>query len=135
MRGLLPDINIAGDVRYLVRRIEQSTWSDIWSYLNVTVESFKKLGLNLDDSDLVLWHACQANNLVFVTANRNDDGPNSLATAIRDFNKPRSLPVLTLANPNRLRKSKQYADKVTERLLDILLYIDDYRGTGRVYLP
>jgi hypothetical protein len=32
-------------------------------------------------------------------------------------------------------RDRIYAEKVTERLLDYLMRIDEVRGTGRIYVP
>jgi hypothetical protein len=40
-----------------------------------------------------------------------------------------------LADVNIEGQSKDYAEHVTESLFDKLLRIDDFRGTGRIYLP
>ncbi|HWG45363.1 MAG TPA: hypothetical protein VN688_21550 [Gemmataceae bacterium] len=36
---------------------------------------------------------------------------------------------------NRINHSRAYAERVVERLLEYLIDIDNYRGTGRLYLP
>jgi hypothetical protein len=50
-------------------------------------------------------------------------------------NTPTSLPVLTLGSPPQVLSSRTYAERVVVRLLEILLDLDQYRGTGRLYLP
>ena len=56
-------------------------------------------------------------------------------SAIREHNPPKSLPVLTLADGERIRHEKAYAERVADRLLQYAFDIDKYRGTGRLYLP
>ena len=46
-----------------------------------------------------------------------------------------SLPVFTFSDAHRLYQSAAYLDKVVERLLEILLDQDSYRGAGRLFLP
>ena len=70
-----------------------------------------------------------------MTNNRNEDDAESLQATIRARNRPESLPVLTIADTERLRSSRDYAERVAESLLDTLLRIDALRGTGRLYLP
>jgi hypothetical protein len=70
-----------------------------------------------------------------VTGNRNDDGPDSLEATIRNENQPDSLPVITIANTERVLKHRQYAHTVAERVLEKLIAIDDFRGTGRICVP
>jgi hypothetical protein len=45
------------------------------------------------------------------------------------------LPVLTLANAERIRTDKRYAEQTAVRLLEYLLDIENYRGTARIYVP
>lgn len=81
---------------------------------------------------------CQHKELVLITANRNHDGEDSLEATIRRENTPHSLPVLTLADADRILFilfDPVYADHVAEKLLQYLLEIDLVRGTGRLYLP
>jgi hypothetical protein len=73
--------------------------------------------------------------LVLITNNRNADSEDSLEVAIREHNTPNSLPVLTIGNVDRFRKSRKYAEKVVEQLYDYLEDIDSVRGAGRLYLP
>jgi hypothetical protein len=53
-----------------------------------------------------------------------------LEAVIRAENQPDCLPVVTIANPDRL-----YAETVAVRLLDYLILIENYRGAGRIYVP
>jgi hypothetical protein len=50
-------------------------------------------------------------------------------------NTPTSLPVLTIGVPPRVLSSRAYAERVATRLLEVLLDVEQYRGTGRLYLP
>ena len=70
-----------------------------------------------------------------ITGNRNDDGPDSLEATIRNENQPDSLPVITIADTDRVLQDRPYAHTVAERLLEKLIAIDDFRGTGRIYFP
>jgi len=45
-------------------------------------------------------------------------------------NTPTSLPVLTIGVPSRVLNSQSYAERVVRRLLEILLDLEQYRGTG-----
>jgi hypothetical protein len=72
---------------------------------------------------------------VLVTANRNADDPDSLEAVIRRENQPGSLPIITFANPDRVLEDRLHTENVAERLLEKLISIDDFRGTGRIYVP
>lgn len=99
------------------------------------VHTFKELGLAEELADSELWHFCQARQIILITANRNDEGPDSLEATIRNHNTPESWPVFTLADSEQVHKNKMYANRVAERLLQYLLEIDQLRGTGRIYIP
>jgi hypothetical protein len=135
MRGILADHNNGGQVARLMRCLQQEPWREIWNDLNLHVLTFAALGLAPQTSDAVLWQACQQHELTLITNNRNGCGPDSLEATMRVHNTPRSLPVFTLANPDRVLHDPRYRDRVAERLLEYLLDIDNYRGTGRLYLP
>ena len=70
-----------------------------------------------------------------ITANRDDDGPDSLESVIWSENQPDSLPVVTVADPDCVLRDRLYAEMVAERLLEKLIAVDDFRGTGRIYVP
>jgi hypothetical protein len=135
MRGILADINV-GKQRDAVLTIWASdTWRDLWSGLGLVVENFPGLGLAFDASDAVIWRTCQREGLVLVTGNRNQRGPDSLESVIQDENQPDSLPVITLADADRVLRDRLYAEPVAEALLDYLMRIDEVRGVGRLYVP
>ena len=135
MRGILADINV-GKQRDAVLAIWASdAWRDLWSGLGLVVEDFPGLGLSYDASDAVIWRMCQREGLVLVTGNRNRRGPDSLEAVIQDENQRDSLPVITLADADRVLRDRLYAERVAEWLLDYLMRIDEVRGTGRIYVP
>jgi hypothetical protein len=135
VRAILGDINIQGQVRLLVAALESPSWRELWRSLNLPLLTFRDLGLPADASDALIWQRCQEEQLILITANRNNDGPDSLESTIRAQSRADSLPVFTLADGNRVLHSGEYAGRVAERLLEYLLAIDNYRGTGRLYLP
>jgi hypothetical protein len=107
----------------------------VWEFLRLAQVSFADLGLPPGASDREVWEVCQREQVVLVTANRNDAGPESLESTIQHQNTPQSLPVFTLANDQRVLRDRQYAETVANRLIEALFDIDSYRGTGRIYLP
>lgn len=135
MRAILADHNVQGHVRALSLILEGEDWRDVWASLGLPVLYLRDLGLAPTITDAALWQTCQQQQIVLLTANRNAVGPDSLEVTLRTQNKPDSLPVLTLADPARVIHSRAYAERVVERLLEVLIDIDNYRGTGRLYLP
>jgi hypothetical protein len=83
VKGILADVNIQGQVRILVTVLETPAWREPWRSLNLPVRTLRDLGLAPDTSDAVVWQRCQEEQLVLVTGNRNEDGPDSLEATIR----------------------------------------------------
>ena len=135
MRGLLIDHNIIGHGRIIERILEGPVWAEMWHGLNLPVLTFEEVGLAVTAKDSEVWRFCQANQWVLITANRNKDVADSLEAILQRENNVSSLPVFTLADSDNLRQSKDYAERVVERLLTYLLEIENLRGTGRLYLP
>ncbi|MBI1917603.1 MAG: hypothetical protein HYS12_23155 [Planctomycetes bacterium] len=135
MKGILADINVEGQVSILMLILESEAWRDVWDALKLSMKRLGDLALPPNTSDAIIWQTCQDQQLVLITGNRNDDGPDSLEATLREQNSATSLPVITLADPEAVRHSRAYADQTVERLLDYLLDIDNYRGTGRLYVP
>ena len=135
VKGILPDVNIPGQFQFLLHLLNEETRRELWTSLNWITPTFEQLGLLPNSSDLLIWQKCQQEQLVLLTANRNEKGAESLQFAIRSFNKPDSIPVFTLANQARITKDRPYAEHVADRLLEYAFDIDNLRGTGRIYLP
>jgi hypothetical protein len=135
VRAILADVNLLGHVQILLRIWRNEEWREIWDVLNLAVLSFEDLGLTRRDPDSLIWRACQQHQVVLLTANRNADDPDSLEATIRSECRPESLPVITVADELALIRHASYAQRVAEKLLEIFLAIDNYRGTGRLYVP
>ena len=135
MPSILADGNIEGHLKALVYVLESPAWQDLWAAVDVEVMTFDQLGLHKDVSDLILWRSCQDRDVILITGNRNDDGPDSLESAIRLENTTSCLPVLTISDPARIFTDRLYAEHVSERLLETLIDIEALRGSGRIYLP
>mgnify|MGYP001590894602 FL=1 len=134
MDGLLMDNNVEGHVRILERILESSSWRELWRHLQIPIISFADAGLDPKTVDAVVWRHCQDRRWVLITANRNKKDDDSLESVIETENNANCLPVLTLADAEQIRHSKTYAERVVEQLLTYLHWIDNYRGTGRLYL-
>jgi hypothetical protein len=135
VKGLLADINIEGHVDLLVVLMKAEPWKEFWDHLQLEYFQFGDIGLLRESPDSLIWQTCQRLELVLLTENRNDDGPDSLEATIRTQCAAISLPVFTIANVPHLRASQDYANRVIESLIDALLRIDTLRGVGRLYLP
>ena len=135
MPAIMADHDIEGQVRVLLRLLTSAAWFEVWHELALRVESFASLELPENTSDVALWQFCQTQQIILIAGNRNKAGPEALETVIEQNNTPTSLPVLTIGVPPRVLSSRAYAERVATRLLEVLLDVEQYRGTGRLYLP
>jgi hypothetical protein len=54
---------------------------------------------------------------------------------MREENTPTSLPVVTIGNIERLLAEPDYRDRCVNRLVDIVVNIEDYQGARRIFIP
>ncbi len=129
MKGILADINIQSYVDLLVARMRSEPWKIFWHHLHLQYFHFSDLGLPLEALDSLVWETCQKNQLVLLTDNRNQADPDSLEATIRSRNTSACLPIFTIADVPHLRKSRDYGEKIIDRLFVSLLDIENLRGT------
>ena len=118
MASIMADHNVEGHFVVLLRLWTSDVWRTVWESLEIEVESFERLGLPYNTSDRDLWELCQQREIVLLTANRSDEGPDSLEATIRTLNTPSSLPVLTIADPELVLASWDYAEHVAVQVLE-----------------
>jgi hypothetical protein len=135
MQGILADINVREHLGAFIAIWTSDAWRDLWDGLGLVVETFRTLGLSENAPDATVWRACQREMLILLTANRHRRGPDSWEAVILREYQPDILPVITIADTNRVLQDLLYAEKVAERLLDYLMRIDEVRGVGRIYVP
>lgn len=135
MPAIMADHDIEGQMQVLLRLLNSPAWRELWSELAIEVESFTSLGVPTNTPDVELWQLCQAQEIVLITGNRNEEHATSLEATIQNANTPESLPVLTIGEPQRILGSRTYAEDVVERLVEYLIDVENLRGTGRLYLP
>ncbi len=140
MPAIMPDYNVQGhflDIPWqaLLGIWTSAEWYDIWESTAFETQSFARLGIAENATDSELWRLCQENDIVLITANRNAEGDDSLEAVIRQGAGGPSLPVLTIADPDRVMVSRGYAERVASSVLDYLLDMDKLRGVGRLYVP
>jgi Domain of unknown function (DUF5615) len=135
MRGLLTDVNIQGQVAALRLILEGDEWREIWQSLGISILTFPEVGLAQNATDAEVWRFCQQQQLVLLTGNRNNEGPDSLEATIRAENTSTCLPVFTLSDPEAVRHGRTYAEHAAARLLEYLMDIEGLRGTGRFFFP
>jgi hypothetical protein len=132
---ILIDANIEGQGALIWMRMQTSEWREFTVDLDVTLRTFREVGLEPASPDDVVWRFCQANGYYLLTSNRNEDSQGSLGATLRREGTPTSLPLFTLPLPDRVYHSPTFLDRVVEKLLEYVLDADDIVGAGRLYLP
>jgi hypothetical protein len=135
MPGLMAENDVPGQFHLLISYLQGKAWADIWKSLGFTIHTFDELGLSPKEKDVVVWQVCQQHDIVLITGNRNREGPDSLEAAIHERNTIEGLPVITLADTDRIVKDKTYAKQTATRLIEVLFDLESYRGAGRIYVP
>lgn len=128
---ILIDINIAGDAELLFAFLVKEGWAEL---LDLEFVYFTEAALPADSDDTTVWRYAQEQGMLLLTNNRNEEDETSLTATIRRENTEAALPILTVANPSRLKESA-YRRAVAERIAEILFYLEDYLGTGRLFIP
>jgi hypothetical protein len=135
MPGIMADNDIQGQFIILLNLLRARTWEKILEDLGFSVQTFESVGLERTAPDVLVWQTCQARQILLIMGNRNQEGPDSLEAAIREFNQADSLPVITIGDTRRFVRSRDYAERAVNKLLDYLQNLDNYRGAGRLYVP
>lgn len=128
---MLVDHNIEGQASLLASALGEQGWLAL---VPMRFARLEEVGLSPESSDRELWRFAQTNQMFLLTNNRNNDGKDSLQQTIEDENTPSSLPVINVRRPERIFE-KSFREKCAARLLEIVLYPEDYLGTGRQFIP
>lgn len=129
--NFLIDHNIRGQAQLLLNVIENEGWLDL---VAIRFVMFEEIALEIDSSDRAVWRLAQANQMILLTANRSMKGKDSLEQVMREENTPDSLPVVTIGNVDRVSES-EYRERCVNRLVEIALYAENYRGARRIFIP
>jgi hypothetical protein len=132
---VLIDANIEGQGIRIWTRMQSSEWRELTASLEVSFQTFHDVGLDLASPDDVIWRFCQTHGYYLLTSNRNQASEDSLEATLRREGTSTSLPVFTLPSADSVYSDATFLERVVEKLLDFMLYADNVRGAGRLYLP
>ena len=130
--NFLIDHNLRGHAVVLLGSLTASGWLDL---VPIRFVLFEEVGLSIDSDDRVVWRFAQLNEMILLTANRTMKGKNSLEKVMREENTIASLPVVTIGSIDRLLTELDYRERCVNRLVEIAVDIDDYRGARRIFIP
>jgi hypothetical protein len=83
----------------------------------------------------MVWQIAQSNQMILLTANRSMKGEDSLEQVLREENALDSFPVITIGDANRFLVDRAYRNRCADRILEILLEIENWMGVGRLFVP
>jgi hypothetical protein len=127
----LVDHNMEGQAALLWDTLAADGWLELVALQLVT---FADVGLPVNSPDRLVWRFAQERRILLLTENRNRKGADSLVQTIEEEGNAVSLPVLTIGNLRRMDEP-DYRRRCAARLLDVVLFLDHYLGTGRIFIP
>jgi hypothetical protein len=128
---VLVDHNMEGQAILLWGTLAAESWLAL---VPLQLLRFSDVGLPPDAGDREVWRVAQARGMLLLTVNRSMREPGSLEQTIREENTATSLPVITVGKPDRLDE-RSYREACAVRLIEIAVDLENYRGTGRIYIP
>jgi predicted nuclease of predicted toxin-antitoxin system len=128
---ILLDHDIEGYDVLLAAGLRETGWDQ---HADCEFVHLRDLGLPHDFSDQDIWRRSQAESLLLITHNRNRDDDTSLQATIERENAPQSWPVITIPRVEKLALA-DYRQQVANRLAEIILYLEDHLGLGRIFIP
>jgi Domain of unknown function (DUF5615) len=127
----LIDYNLDGYALIFLGILTKLGWLEL---LSIEFVTFREVGLSMDSSDRLVWRYAQAHQMLILTANRNMKGEDSLEQVMREENDENSLPVITISSLDRFSEP-DYRERCLERLIAIVVDIEQYKGVGRLFIP
>ncbi|MFH7242021.1 MAG: ACP S-malonyltransferase [Spirulina sp.] len=130
--NFLIDHNLGGHAELLLGNIASQGWLEL---IPIRFVTFQEIGLPIDSSDQRVWQFAQLNQMILLTANRSMKGEDSLEKVLREENTLNSFPVVTIGDANRFLADRVYRNRCADRILEILLEIENWMGVGRLFVP
>jgi len=135
MPTIMSDNDVIGQVNRLTVLGQSEGWADVWDELGIRVATFADVCLSADATDQEIWNVCQRQSIILVTGNRSSDESTSLEATLRTQADEHSLPVVTISDTGRILQDRNYAEHTLKRLLEILMDLENLRGSQRLFIP
>ena len=128
---ILVDQDMLGFDTFLEEGLKETGWDQLIQF-HLRRPHDCGLPANLPDQDI--WRFVQENRLLLITNNRNNEDETSLQATMRRENTLESWPIITVSDKNALIQS-DYRQRVAHRLAEIIVDLENYLGTGRLFVP
>jgi hypothetical protein len=123
------------DIELYVRLLWGEFAPEEWREFGVSrMATFADVALHREATDRLVWQFCQRHTAVLLTGNRNMEDADSLEAVLRELNEPNSLPILTIAKPQRIVESI-YREDCAYHIAGIVQDLEKYRGAARIFVP
>ena len=93
------------------------------------------MNLPINSNNRIVWRKAQANQMMLLTANRSMKDKDSLEQVLREENTLDSFPVITMGNADRFLEDRTYRNQCVDRMLEIVLDLENFMGVGRLFIP
>jgi hypothetical protein len=131
MITVLLDNDITGHRELFIGTLKSTGWDEHGLLEFITLP---EAGLARNTIDRVIWWHCQTHGYLLLTGNRNQEDADSLEQTMQEENTPDSLPIITISQPQRIIEV-DYRERCIHSLVDIIIFLNQYLGTGRQYIP
>jgi hypothetical protein len=128
---VLLDHDLEGQGPFLEAGLRETGWNQ---YLHLEFRRLRDLNMPDNSTDQDIWRYVQREHFLLLTSNRNREDETSLQATIERENTRESLPVITVSDKDQL-VLPSYRQQAAYKLAAIILYLENYLGVGRVYIP
>jgi hypothetical protein len=128
---ILLDHDLEGQVPFLEAGLRETGWDQ---YLHLEFRRLRDVNMLDNSSDQEIWRYVQHEHCLLLTNNRHRENEMSLQATIERENRHDSLPVITVSDKDQL-VFPAYRQQAAHKLAMIILYLENYLGVGRVYIP
>ncbi len=128
---VLLDHDLEGQGVFLETGLRETGWNQL---LEIEFVRLRDCGLAENAPDSEVWRYAQERGLLLITNNRNNDDETSLHATIARENTAESLPVITVSDKESL-PLVDYRQKAATAMVEIIFYLENYHGAGRVFIP
>jgi len=128
---VLLDHDVEGQAPFLEAGLRETGWNQ---YLHLEFIRLRDLNVPDNATDQEIWRYVQRERFLLLTNNRNREDELSLQATIERESTRDSLPVITVSDKDQL-VVPAYRQQAAHKLAELVIYLENYLGVGRVFIP
>ena len=128
---ILIDQDLLGFDVFIEQGLKETGWDQL---IQFQLRRLRDYGLPHNLPDQEVWRFVQTHRLLLVTNNRNSEDDTSLQATMQRENTLTCWPIVTVSDKDALVQA-DYRQRVAYGLAEIILYLDNYLGAGRIFVP